>query len=86
MMHLPLSVSWQAFLFQIVSDLRATDPRDRLYGLMGMLPMLDAPALTPDYRKSPAEVFKGLASSLIEERRSLDILCGEHENFEGLPS
>lgn len=43
----------------------ATDPRDILFGLLGLLPEGQACAVRADYRKSVAEVFTTLARILI---------------------
>lgn len=52
---------------------RATDPRDRIYGLLGLA--TDQHSIVVDYKKSPAQVFQGATLSLIEDARNLDILC-----------
>lgn len=51
----------------------ATDPRDRIYGLLGLV--TDEHDIVVDYNKSPAQVFKDATLSLIEEARNLDMLC-----------
>jgi len=50
----------------------ATDPRDRIYGLLGMLP--DGPqksAISVDYRKSIGEVYREATEAVIEHENSL---------------
>jgi hypothetical protein len=77
-------------LFRIVGSHKTTDPRDRLYGILGICGGLDDSlpdaAIIPNYQKTTAEVFKDLAKYLIEQRHSFDILCGAHETMNGLPS
>lgn len=43
---------------------QATDPRDRVYGLLGLDPNPDALTLGPDYTKSTAEVYEATAIEL----------------------
>lgn len=52
---------------------RATDPRDHVYGLLGLV--TDAHGIVVDYTKSPAQVFKDASFSLIENAGNLDLLC-----------
>jgi hypothetical protein len=77
-------------LFMVVGGQKATDPRDRLYGILGICEgpgnFAHDAALTPNYKKPVAVVFKDLAKYLIVQRGSLDILCGAHETIDGLPS
>lgn len=51
----------------------ATDPRDRIYGLLGLV--TDQHGIVVDYKKSPAQVFKDATLSLINHARNLDMLC-----------
>lgn len=52
---------------------RATDPRDHIYGLLGLA--TNAHDIAVDYSKSPAQVFKDATLCLIENAGNLDMLC-----------
>ncbi|KAL8372184.1 hypothetical protein RB595_001808 [Gaeumannomyces hyphopodioides] len=53
---------------------KATDPRDHIYGLLGIT--LDGPILVPvpNYKLSPAEVFTNLATAMIDTNKSIAII------------
>ncbi|KAF2461213.1 hypothetical protein BDY21DRAFT_334665 [Lineolata rhizophorae] len=67
---------------------RATDPRDRVYALLGVVHPEDAAAMRPDYSIDPKELYKRVALYLIEDRKSLDVLgyVGFRGTLHGLPS
>lgn len=52
---------------------RATDPRDRIYGLLGLV--TDKHDIVIDYTKSPTQVFIDATISLINKAGNLDMLC-----------
>jgi hypothetical protein len=56
---------------------RSTDPRDKIYALLGLMgdPMSDL--LLPDYSKSVSEVYSNVARYLITQIKSLDPICGQ---------
>ncbi|KAF2109248.1 heterokaryon incompatibility protein-domain-containing protein [Lophiotrema nucula] len=61
-------------------DFQATDPRDKVFALLGMANDLDEPAkrsvhLKPDYNKSKNQVYCGFARALVEQQRNLDVLA-----------
>ncbi|OHF00493.1 heterokaryon incompatibility protein [Colletotrichum orchidophilum] len=63
------------------------DLRDRLYGLMGMIPEYVAKHIEPDYTRSVEDVFSDFASALITGFESFDIvLTGTTESTLTLPS
>ncbi|KAK1446810.1 heterokaryon incompatibility protein [Colletotrichum cuscutae] len=63
------------------------DLRDRLYGLMGMIPEYVAKLIEPDYTKKVEDVFSDFASALITGFESFDIvLTGTTESTLKLPS
>ncbi|GJC78503.1 heterokaryon incompatibility protein 6, OR allele [Colletotrichum liriopes] len=63
------------------------DLRDRLYGLMGMIPEYVAKHIEPDYKKAVEEVFCDFAKALITGFESFDIvLTGTTESTLKLPS
>src|SRR3981189_706837 len=49
-----------------------TDPRDKIYGLLGLA--TDNLDITPDYRKSPQEVYIDVARAQINSTQNLDII------------
>ncbi|KAM0433301.1 hypothetical protein ACHAPT_004177 [Fusarium lateritium] len=51
---------------------KATDPRDKIYGLLGLVSHHD---IVVDYNKTPQQVYTDVAVSLINNRGNLDILC-----------
>lgn len=74
-------------LFALDGKFDSTDPRDRLYAILGLIPgaseSLAAAGLPVDYSRSAADVFRQLAVYLITQRRSLDILAayGADQDF-----
>ena len=55
-------------------DRSSTDPRDRLYSLIGMAASNDQQAFTPNHSHSTTRVYAEFASSVIQESNSLHIL------------
>lgn len=53
---------------------RCSDPRDRLFGMLGMQFAARASRLRPDYTVTPEQLFVEIAKEQIERTRSLDIL------------
>ncbi|KAK0632706.1 heterokaryon incompatibility protein-domain-containing protein [Immersiella caudata] len=55
---------------------RVTDPRDRLYSLLGLAGPIDREIVgQPDYKSDPELVFTKFAKSFVEKHESLDIVC-----------
>lgn len=62
------------FLVSAFSEAQATNPRDRIFGLLGMLlpgPQVDA--LPVDYKKSTAKVYQEAAESIIVHEQNLSL-------------
>jgi len=57
----------------LTSRSRASDNRDRIFGVLGLLP--NTHALRPEYNLSSQHVFTGLFAYLILERREVHLLC-----------
>jgi hypothetical protein len=55
---------------------KATDPRDKIFSLLGMMGDSKSAFLTPDYTKSVSEVYANAAFHFIQQSGSLDPLCG----------
>jgi hypothetical protein len=73
---------WQTRFFHV------TDPRDRLYGLMGMVNrrLREDKLLEVDYAKPVAEVFLGLSVFMLQNSMLSYSLCAVSTPVEGLPS
>lgn len=55
---------------------RATDPRDKVYALMGLLTPEDRSNVLVDYKKSIDEVYTEVAISILKKENSLRLLSG----------
>jgi hypothetical protein len=66
----------------------STDPRDRVYAVLGIVKDDEIKGLQPDYSLQKEEVFRAAVESLIHNTRSLDVLsaCQDPEKESGLPS
>jgi len=69
-------------------DCEATDPRDKVYGLLGMSGDGEAMKIFPDYTRSVEDVYRDLAEKYVVATGSLDIICACRfpRKFENLPS
>lgn len=72
------------FLKDLCMDLRGTkctDPRDRVYGLLGILDNGDyLKAIVPDYSKSVSEVYISVVLEYIATTKSVDFLLSCHKD------
>ncbi|KAH6959384.1 heterokaryon incompatibility protein-domain-containing protein [Fusarium avenaceum] len=66
----------------------ATDPRDKVYGILSLAPDGKRLIAKPDYRLSKKQLFSQLAAGWIMLHRQLDILChaGTADAGQDLPS
>jgi len=55
-------------------DYQASDPREKLYALLGMASDVSFDDLPPDYAQPVEAVFRNLVSFMINARGSLDII------------
>jgi hypothetical protein len=62
-------------LLGITADFKATDPRDKIYALLGISRKIDQ-AFIPDYCGPARSVFKGLIKFSIRTNRTLECLLG----------
>jgi Heterokaryon incompatibility protein (HET) len=61
-------------LMAYVSDNNATDPRDRIYSLLGLA--TDAEAIVqPNYNASTEDAYSEFVKSFIKKHQSLDVIC-----------
>ncbi|KAM0798438.1 heterokaryon incompatibility protein-domain-containing protein [Usnea florida] len=67
-----LSFSFLDLLWQ-VRPRKSTDPRDKVFGILNLLPLEEWPC-KPDYSKDVAQIFAEVARSIIEKHRSLSLL------------
>lgn len=68
------------------SSLDVSDPRDRIYGLLAILPHLD---IQPRYELTVGEVYEDAAFAILRHGKSLDVLLGcdfKAELSSGFPS
>ena len=66
----------------------ATDSKDRVFGLIGILRTLGIELAVPDYRKALPELLLETFTSIATEQKSLDLLTfvtGEH-SIDSLPT
>jgi hypothetical protein len=70
-----------------VDPLKATDPRDKIYGLLSLALDSDQLVILPDYEKSVLEVYTDTSRALIANGQ-INILswCQQPRSIEGLPS
>lgn len=78
-------------LLQLLKNYRereASDPRDKIYALLGIAGDLSIYRIVPDYRVPFEEVYKATALQLIHTHRSLEVLnlTLEPSGSSGLPS
>jgi hypothetical protein len=70
-------------LLQYLNDTRhckATDPRDKVFGLLGLSPEGRERDLTPDYSVSTHDLFVSTAIFFVTRDRNLDMLCHCQQN------
>jgi len=80
-------------LLDILSATRShfsMDPRDKIFGVLGLASDADALLSNPDYSKSSVEVYSTLAIRMIVDQESLDCLSHKEDpwftGIKGLPS
>ena len=75
-------------LLRMTSNFQATDPRDRLYALLGLAQDGEHPQITADYRLSVEEVYIRSASYFLKEQNAVWILYRAHsvDSSSPLPS
>lgn len=78
-------------LIRLMNTSDATDPRDKLYALLGLGIFVDI-SIVPDYEKSVPEVFSDFVRSFVRDKHRISVVAGAgigtakpHPNYE-LPS
>ena len=56
-------------------DLRSTDPRDKIYGLVGLIDTLRESSYKIDYDLSVQEIYRHFFEVIVTEHESLNIIC-----------
>jgi hypothetical protein len=69
-------------------DCEATDPKDKVYGLLGLSGDVDRLGIKPNYNFSVQQIFVEIFERHVEATQSLDIICGIRfpRAFDDLPS
>jgi hypothetical protein len=85
------STSYNLDLFQVLMMHRlkeATDPRDKVYALVGLTSSRDDPEFVIDYKITAREVFINTVDYMLQQYHHLDIICGKTRgtNLLNLPS
>lgn len=78
-------------LLQVCWTFQATDPRDKIFALTGLVPEEDHPLVRPDYTKSVEQVYMNAALYLFSQENCISQLLycsgiGWPRNYESLPS
>ncbi|KAF1991767.1 hypothetical protein K402DRAFT_367087, partial [Aulographum hederae CBS 113979] len=75
-------------LLDEITDVQSTDPKDQVYGLLGLACDSHHLVPKPDYSLSTAEVYATLVKNYVEHYKSLDIICYQAypKNLPDLPS
>jgi hypothetical protein len=79
---------WALDPFTTHRDCAATDPRDFVYGLLGMSGDGQTMGIEPDYTATPQKIYSDLVLKYVNSTGSLDIICAcrNQRNFNDLPS
>lgn len=64
----------------LTDGIESSNPRDKIYGLLGMCPRRDTSMIVPDYSKSVAEVFAQVTARSISQWANLAPLQGYHDS------
>ena len=82
-----ISSQLELYLANGSAFLRTTDPRDQIYGILGLLQHGSLPArLTPDYGKPLQQVLVEYAKYFLEENGCIDVIQFNSGNTPNLPS
>jgi hypothetical protein len=62
-------------LIKLTHDAGALDPRNRVFGLLGLIGLQENLQLTPDYKLSPCKVFCGAIQAIAKDtKRSEEVI------------
>jgi hypothetical protein len=68
-------IDWELLCLSLQNGTQCTDPRDKIYGLIGIIDRWRNNRLTVDYNLSITEVYIQAFRSITESHSSLDIFC-----------
>ena len=71
-------------VLELARLLNASDPRDRIFGLLGLSPVLASVLPAADYSKTPSDIFVEVANSFVSHLKSLQILTAIHDERSAL--
>jgi hypothetical protein len=79
--------SWKKLL-AAVRTAKCSDPKDKVYGVLSLIPTADPLVIHPDYTKTHFEVYKDLALRYVDQKSKLDLLecCHLDDRDPQLPS
>jgi hypothetical protein len=79
--------TWRKLL-TAVQTAKCSDPKDKVYGILSLIPTADPLVIHPDYTKTYVEVYKDLALCYFDQKSSLDLLecCHLYDRDPQLPS
>lgn len=88
---MPLARIWKGrpmqTLFKLAEDRKCLDPRDKVYGLLGLAPDTLARKIKPNYRAPVEEVYRDTVVALLEQTKRLYFgNCGRSRNYPRLPT
>ncbi|KAI1402484.1 heterokaryon incompatibility protein-domain-containing protein [Hypoxylon fuscum] len=72
-------------IHQLMQGSNAKDPRDKIYGLLGLLPSSITKRITPDYSLSKEKVYLQIGEAILMECKSLDKLLSWSSFREKVP-
>lgn len=76
------SETWNLSFYELLYKFRrldCTDPKDRVYGFLGLVDRSLGFSITSNYELSVSEVYTNVARTLLEKTRTLDILNCKRE-------
>lgn len=74
-------------LFKLCEDRQCSDPRDKIYGLLGLAPPALAKMITPNYLAPVADVYRDVVIALLRQTKRLCLAnCGRSPAHPSLPT
>lgn len=77
-----------SILLRLTRNLKATDPRDKIFAILGLTETSQLNNVKPDYKRSVAQVYTQYANVIITQEQSLSIFSSVLGEYQGkdLPS
>ncbi|OTB02604.1 hypothetical protein M426DRAFT_322525 [Hypoxylon sp. CI-4A] len=79
------ALDFPRWIFEMGST-TASDPRDKIFAIMGLFRGLEDEGLTPDYSLTTAQVYTGVAAYLLTKHNMRHIITVNQNPTSGLPS